>query len=75
MEPQERQSWWPVRHESGGPEGVVGRGIKGDGPSDISVATAGTTHPDDLQGRGGARGGGVGYDGFPPEREGGGIGG
>ena len=54
---------------------MVERGIKGDRPSDISVATAGTTHPDELQGQGGAGGGGMGYDGFPPKREGGSIGG
>ena len=50
---------------------MVERYINGDRPSDISVANAGTTHPDNLQGRGGSGGVGVVYDGFPPKREGG----
>ena len=58
-------------HEVGGPEVVVERAIKGDRPVDISVATAGTNNPDCLQGRSGAIGGAVGYDDFPPKREGG----
>ena len=28
--------------------------MKGDGPIEISVATSGTTHPDKLEGQGGA---------------------
>ena len=59
-EPQERQSWWPFGHEGGVPEGVIEIGINGDVPSDISVATARTTHPYNLQGQGGAVEGGVG---------------
>ena len=74
-EPQERQIWWSIRHEVGGPEGVVERVIKGDGPSGTLVATVGKTHLEDLRGRGGVGGGGVVSDGFPPKREGGVIGG
>ena len=50
---------------------MVERGIKGDIHSDTSVATVGKTRPEDPQGRGGDGGGDVGYNGFPPKREGG----
>ena len=52
---------------------MVERGIKGDRPSDTSVTTVCKTHPEDLYEWGGAGGSGVGYDGFPPKREVGGV--
>ena len=58
-------------YEGGVLEGVVERGINGDGPSDTLVATVGIFFPEDLLGQGGARGGGVVYDVFPLKREGG----
>ena len=46
-------------------------GLKGGKPSKTSVAAAGKTHPEDIQVQGGAGGGGVVNDSFPPQREGG----
>ena len=48
---------------------MVERGIKGDRPSNTSVATVVNTRPEDLRGQDGAVGNGVGYDGFPPKNE------
>ena len=63
--------WGPVGNEGGVPEGVVQRGINRDKPSDTSVEDVGKNHLEDLRGQGSAGGGGVGYDDFPPKREGG----
>ena len=52
---------------------MVDRCIKGYGTSDTSVENVGKTHLGELQGQDGARGG-VGYNGFPPNREGGVLG-
>ena len=45
-------------------------GTKGYETSDTSVAAVSKTHPEDLQGWGGARGCGLKYDGFTPKRKG-----
>ena len=46
---------------------MVMGGIKEDRPSEALVASSGKTHPEDVQGRGGNGGGGVGNNGFPPK--------
>ena len=53
---------------------MVAGGLKGDKPSDTSVAAVGKNYLEDFRGWGGAGGGGMGNGGFPTKREGGVLG-